>query len=51
MQPQKIIVLIMYADDTTLISTRLVIPIDLQKLETTLVTKLLKLQLDFIVIN
>ena len=49
----KKIDLIMYADDTTLISTleRLVIPRDLQKLKTTLVTKFLKLQLGFIVID
>ena len=52
----KTLDLILYADDTTLISTLenfdiSKLPIDLQKLKTTLVTKFLKLQLGFIVLN
>ena len=43
--------LIMYADDTTLISTLETFGNNILKLKTTLVTKFLKLQLGFIVIN
>ena len=46
--------LIMYADDTTLVSTHETFRnaiLDLQKLKPTLVMKFLKLQLGFIVIN